>query len=90
MLCERVVSGKQIEKVELNTAVFQVISFDPIVPDSEFVAASVKRVTLDELWPLADYISVHVPLIKPTASEFISYLSTPTELLRACFSLKTF
>lgn len=49
-----------------------VIGFDPITTDAEAKAAGIKKMELDEIWPLSDYITVHVPLIPSTRSENIS------------------
>ncbi|XP_033106253.1 D-3-phosphoglycerate dehydrogenase-like [Anneissia japonica] len=42
------------------------IGFDPLVSAEEAEEFNVKWLTVDEIWPLADYITVHVPLIPPT------------------------
>jgi D-3-phosphoglycerate dehydrogenase len=42
------------------------IGFDPITTDEEAKAAGIKKMGLEEIWPLADYITVHTPLIPAT------------------------
>jgi D-3-phosphoglycerate dehydrogenase len=39
-----------------------IIAYDPYLPDSYFSELNVKRVTLEELYSLADAISIHTPL----------------------------
>lgn len=50
--------------VELNR--FQVIGYDPITTEAEAAAAGIEKMELNEIWPLADYITVHTPLIPQT------------------------
>lgn len=47
----------------------QTIGYDPLVSAEESAAFDVTSYPLKELWPLADYITVHVPLIPPTKSK---------------------
>uniref|UniRef100_A0A090XF78 Putative d-3-phosphoglycerate dehydrogenase n=1 Tax=Ixodes ricinus TaxID=34613 RepID=A0A090XF78_IXORI len=42
------------------------IGFDPIVPKEVSREFGVESMSLDEIWPLADYITVHTPLIPQT------------------------
>lgn len=42
------------------------IGFDPLVSAEESLKFGVESLTLEQIWPRADYITVHVPLIKPT------------------------
>ncbi|XP_054011869.1 hydroxypyruvate reductase-like [Hylaeus anthracinus] len=44
----------------------RVIAFDPILTPSEAVKLDVEKLSLDEIWPQADYITVHTPLIPQT------------------------
>lgn len=44
----------------------RVIGFDPITTAEEARAAGIEKLELDEIWPLADYITVHTPLIPAT------------------------
>lgn len=36
----------------------------------------VEKMELDEIWPLADYVTVHTPLIPQTRSEFNIFFIT--------------
>lgn len=42
------------------------IGFDPLVPPEVSQTFGVKGLSLEEIWPLADYITLHVPLIPQT------------------------
>nr|XP_002130537.1 D-3-phosphoglycerate dehydrogenase [Ciona intestinalis] len=42
------------------------IGFDPIVSKEEAAKSNIEWMTLDEMWPLCDYITVHTPLIPQT------------------------
>lgn len=54
----------------------RVIGYDPITTKEEAALAGIEKMELDEIWPLADYITVHVPLLPSTknliASETLS------------------
>ena len=43
-----------------------VVAFDPILTAEEANRLAVDKLSLDEIWPLADYITVHTPLIPQT------------------------
>lgn len=45
---------------------FQVAAYDPFVPETEFAAAGVRRLTEDELWTEAGVLSLHLPLTAET------------------------
>ena len=42
------------------------IGYDPFVPAEVAAKAGVQAMTLEEMWPLCDFITLHVPLIPPT------------------------
>ncbi|XP_023210372.1 D-3-phosphoglycerate dehydrogenase-like [Centruroides sculpturatus] len=42
------------------------IGFDPLVPPEESIKFGVKSYDLNDLWTMADYITVHTPLIPQT------------------------
>jgi len=44
----------------------EVIGYDPMVTKEMAAEFGVEWLTLDEIWPRADYITLHVPLINPT------------------------
>lgn len=56
----------------------RVIGFDPITTAAEAAAVGIEKMELDEIWPLADYITVHTPLI-PATRDLIR-----TETLNKC------
>lgn len=60
--------------IRLKTWGMRVIGFDPITTHEEAKAAGIEKMELDEIWPLADYITVHVPLIPSTRSKLESLL----------------
>lgn len=43
-----------------------VIGYDPVMSVEQMAEFGVAGKSLDEIWPVADYISVHVPLLKET------------------------
>ena len=42
------------------------VGFDPLVSNEEAAKRQIKWMSLEEIWPIADYITVHVPLIAQT------------------------
>jgi len=44
----------------------KVIGYDPITTQAEAKTAGIEKMALDEIWPLADYVTVHTPLISST------------------------
>ncbi|XP_071962311.1 D-3-phosphoglycerate dehydrogenase-like [Antedon mediterranea] len=42
------------------------IGFDPLVSAEEAAEFNVRWLSVEDIWPVADYITVHVPLIPPT------------------------
>ena len=46
------------------------IGFDPIIPAEVAAQFGVESLSLDEIWPQADYITVHTPLIPQTKSKW--------------------
>jgi len=52
--------------IRLNAWGMKVIGFDPITTDAEAKAAGIEKLELNDIWPLADYITVHTPLIPST------------------------
>ncbi|GMT37821.1 hypothetical protein PFISCL1PPCAC_29118, partial [Pristionchus fissidentatus] len=45
-----------------------VVGYDPIVLQGDAAALNIESLSLEEIWPRADYITVHVPLIPATAN----------------------
>nr|CAD7201502.1 unnamed protein product [Timema douglasi] len=52
------------------------IGFDPMVTAEGAKSFNVEKLELEEIWPLADYITVHTPLIPQTKMCFIMYFIT--------------
>ncbi|XP_034184873.2 hydroxypyruvate reductase [Osmia lignaria lignaria] len=44
----------------------RVLAFDPLLTGEDAIQLDVEKLTLEEIWPLADYITVHTPLIPQT------------------------
>jgi len=57
--------GKEVA-LRMQSYGMKTIGFDPIVPAEVSAEFGVKSMTLEQIWPLADYITVHVPLIPQT------------------------
>jgi len=49
----------------------RVIGYDPITSKEDAEAAGIEKMSLDEIWPLADYITVHVPLLPSTRGKIL-------------------
>lgn len=58
--------------IRMNAFGMRVIGFDPITTEAEAKAAGIEKMELEEIWPLADYITVHTPLIPSTRSEILN------------------
>ncbi|GMS85303.1 hypothetical protein PENTCL1PPCAC_7478, partial [Pristionchus entomophagus] len=43
-----------------------VVGYDPIVSKEDAAAINIESLPLEEIWPRADYVTVHVPLIPAT------------------------
>uniref|UniRef100_A0A336L0A5 CSON002966 protein n=1 Tax=Culicoides sonorensis TaxID=179676 RepID=A0A336L0A5_CULSO len=44
----------------------KVVGYDPITTAAQAKEAGIQKMELDEIWPLADYITVHTPLMPST------------------------
>lgn len=64
--------------IRMNAFGMKVIGFDPVIRAEDAKAAGIKSIDLDEIWPLADYITVHTPFI-PTTKHLIN-----TQTLSQC------
>ena len=42
------------------------VGYDPLVSKEDAAAAGIEFLELEDIWPIADYITVHTPLIKQT------------------------
>lgn len=76
------------EKTDGSDNMFQTIGFDPIVTKEDAASFNVEKMELDEIWPQADYITVHTPLIPQTRSESPSLLRYPARRQRASLWLR--
>jgi hypothetical protein len=47
----------------------QTIGYDPIIPAEVSATFNTEWMELEDLWPKADYITVHTPLIPQTRSK---------------------
>ena len=72
----------------------QTIGFDPIIPGSESAEFNVEWLPLEQLWPQADYITVHTPLIPQTRSKSDTaeamniFLVNSVLVFNQCYKLK--
>ena len=57
--------GRQVA-VRMQSFGMRIIGYDPAVSREEAAKLDIQWVAMDELYPQADYISVHVPLVKQT------------------------
>lgn len=57
--------GKEVA-TRMQSFGMKTIGFDPIVPKEVSREFGVESMSLDEIWPQADYITVHTPLIPQT------------------------
>lgn len=62
--------GREVA-TRMNAFGMTIIGYDPITTDEDAKAAGIKKMELDNIWPLADYITVHVPLIPSTRSKLV-------------------
>jgi len=45
-----------------------IVAYDPILKNETAAELGVRKLSLKEIWPIADYITVHTPLIPQTRS----------------------
>ncbi|XP_055599503.1 D-3-phosphoglycerate dehydrogenase [Uranotaenia lowii] len=57
--------GREVA-IRMRAFGMRVIGFDPITTDEEAAAAGIEKMELEQIWPQADYITVHTPLIPAT------------------------
>ncbi|XP_033248912.1 D-3-phosphoglycerate dehydrogenase-like [Drosophila miranda] len=69
--------GREVA-IRMKTWGMKIIGYDPITTEAEAKAVGIQKLSLEEIWPLADYITVHTPLI-PATRNLIS-----TETLAKC------
>ena len=54
--------GRRLAAADSPPLPSQVIGFDPVVSEAAASAAGIRKVTLDELWGSADFVTLHTPL----------------------------
>ncbi|XP_064613941.1 LOW QUALITY PROTEIN: D-3-phosphoglycerate dehydrogenase-like [Liolophura sinensis] len=59
--------GKEVA-IRMQSFGMTTIGFDPIIPAEVSVEFNVEWLPLDQIWPRADYITVHTPLIPATTN----------------------
>ena len=47
------------------------VGYDPLVPAEEASQFGVEFMELDQIWTIADFVTLHVPLIPPTKGECV-------------------
>lgn len=57
--------GKEVA-YRMNAFGMKCIGYDPIVTAEQAAKSNIEFKTLEEIWPLADYITIHVPLMPET------------------------
>jgi len=57
--------GKEVA-LRMQSYGMKTIGFDPIIPGEVTAEFGVESMPLEQIWPLADYITVHTPLIPQT------------------------
>ncbi|XP_011181691.2 D-3-phosphoglycerate dehydrogenase [Zeugodacus cucurbitae] len=57
--------GREVA-IRMKTWGMRTIGYDPITTEEEARAAGIEKMELESIWPLADYITVHTPLIPQT------------------------
>lgn len=58
-------------QIERWISVFQTIGYDPITPPEVSASWGVEQMSLEQLWPQCDYITVHTPLLPSTVGEIL-------------------
>lgn len=57
--------GKEVAN-RMRAFGMNIIGYDPIVSAEDAAKANIEFKSLEEIWPVSDYISIHVPLLKET------------------------
>ncbi|XP_030026636.2 D-3-phosphoglycerate dehydrogenase [Manduca sexta] len=57
--------GREVA-IRMHAFGMNLIGYDPLVSSEESQQFHVTKLDLDEIWPLADYITLHTPLIEST------------------------
>lgn len=64
--------GREVA-IRMQSFGMKIVAFDPILKDEDAKKLDIKKSSLDEIWPVADYITVHTPLIPQTKSKQITF-----------------
>ena len=59
--------GREVA-IRMQSFEMRTIGYDPIITAEASAQFGVESLPLDEIWPQADYITVHTPLIPQTKS----------------------
>ena len=62
--------GREVAR-RMQSFGMKIVAFDPLLQNEDAEKLDVKKSSLDEIWPVADYITVHTPLIPQTKSKFL-------------------
>lgn len=65
--------GREVA-IRMQSFGMKTVGFDPLVPEEVARNFNVESMSLDELWPIADYITVHTPLI-PATKSILNYIN---------------
>ncbi|CAH0393907.1 unnamed protein product [Bemisia tabaci] len=57
--------GREVAK-RMQSFGMKTVGFDPMVSAEDALSFNVQSLSLEEIWPIADYITVHTPLIPQT------------------------
>lgn len=52
----------------------QTIGYDPMINKETAASFAVEKMELDEIWPVADYVTVHTPYMPQTQSKWFRFL----------------
>lgn len=66
--------GRIGREVGMRMKIFgmKIIGYDPITTKEDAMLAGIEKKELEEIWPLADFITVHVPLLPSTKSMYLN------------------
>ncbi|XP_066544113.1 D-3-phosphoglycerate dehydrogenase isoform X1 [Amia ocellicauda] len=57
--------GKEVA-IRMQSFGMKTVGYDPIIPPAVSATFGVEQMSLEQLWPLCDYITVHTPLMPST------------------------
>lgn len=62
--------GREVA-VRMNAFGMKIVGFDPMVTAEQCQQFNTQKMELDQIWPVADYITLHTPLL-PSTKQFIN------------------